>query len=674
MIRRPYIWLIVSLAGALVAGAVLSLVAFAALGYLGPRPSPTPEPSDPFPPTSTQSSQPIPITGLIQGSVWHDLCAVGGGHGNQPLAPSPGCVQLPDGNYLANGNFEPGEPGLGGARVQLGAGPCPSTGLATTTTNPDGSYQFAELSAGPYCISVAADAQPAMQMVPGYWTSPPGFVGANTVYRGVELAEGQTIAFIDFGWDYFLLPVVDEPPAPPTATPTPASLPCTNQVAFVNDVTIPDNTRLNPGQTFRKTWRLRNAGTCPWTPDYALAFASGHNLGGAIPMPLGVSVAPGATLDVFVDLRAPQATGTYRANWMLRSPAGVLFGVGPNANDVFWVQILVGTPGSASGGWYAEYYDNRTLSGQPKAVRYDEEIDFDWGRDAPLSGIPADNFSVRWTATVHFEEGTYQFVALADDGVRLWVDDKLIIDAWRDQDSRTIDDDHILSKGNHTLKLEYYDHNKEAVIRLTWTRLGSSSYPDWKGEYYINRDLSGAPILVRNDRSVDFDWGNGSPDSAVPSDSFSARWTRRMSFEAGRYRLNLRADDGVRLYVNGTRVINEWHDSSGSEVYTVEMNLSGQTDLQMDYYERSGKARVKFSYERVTPTATPTPSATASATATVAPATDTPAPTLEAPTATQTPEEPTVTPSPTLSCIPPDCVEPIREEGIFWRWLRSLIG
>jgi hypothetical protein len=128
--------------------------------------------------------------------------------------------------------------------------------------------------------------------------------------------------------------------------------------------------------------------------------------------------------------------------------------------------------------------------------------------------------------------------------------------------------------------------------------------------------------------------------------------------------------------VNGTRVINEWHDSSGSEVYTVEMNLSGQTDVQIDYYERSGKARVKFSYERVTPTATPT--ATASATATVAPVTDTPTPTLEpptqTPTATLTPEESTVTPSPTLSCVPPDCVEPIREEGIFWRWLRNLIG
>jgi hypothetical protein len=674
MMRRPYIWFVVALAGALVAGAVLSLVAFAALGLLGPRPLPTPQPQpEPFEPTATQPGEPLPMNGSIQGTVWHDLCAVAGGHGNQPLAPSVGCVQLPDGNYLANGVFESGEPGIAGALVQLGAGPCPSSGLASASTNPDGSYLFSDLAAGPYCLSVAAESQPSMQLVPGYWTSPAGFVGATTAYRGVELAQGQALAFVDFGWDYYLLPVVDQPPAPPTATPTPAVQPCTDQVSFVSDLTIPDNTRVNPGQSFRKTWRLRNAGSCTWTPDYALAFASGHNLGGTIPMPLGVTVAPGATVDVFVDLRAPQASGTYRANWMLRNPAGVLFGVGPTASDVFWVQILVGIPGSASGGWYAEYYDNRTLSGQPKTVRYDEEIDFDWGLDAPLSGIPANDFSVRWTATVDFEEGTYRFVAVADDGVRLWVDDKLILDAWRDQDSRTIDDDHILAKGKHDLRLEYYEHNKDAVIRLSWTRLGSTTFPDWRGEYYANRDLSGTPLLLRNDRNVDFDWGNGSPDAVVPSDNFSVRWTRRLSFEAGRYRLNVRADDGVRLYVNGTRVINEWHDSSGTQVYTTEMNLSGQTDLQVDYYERSGRSKVKFSYERVAPTATPTPTATLTDTPVPATATNTPTPTPTL-TETPTPEEPSPTPTATQPCVPPDCVEPVRLEGGFWLWLRRLFG
>jgi hypothetical protein len=103
------------------------------------------------------------------------------------------------------------------------------------------------------------------------------------------------------------------------------------------------------------------------------------------------------------------------------------------------------------------------------------------------------------------------------------------------------------------------------------------------------------------------------------------------------------------------------------------MNLSGQTDLQIDYYERSGRSKVKFSYERVTPTATPTPTATITNTPTTAPPTDTPTPTT-APTETPTPEEAAPTPTATRPCVPPDCVEPVRLEGGFWWWLRRLFG
>jgi len=69
---------------------------------------------------------------------------------------------------------------------------------------------------------------------------------------------------------------------------------------------------------------------------------------------------------------------------------------------------------------------------------------------------------VRWTATVSFEEGTCHFVTLSHDGVRPWVGDRLIIDAWRDQDSGTHDDDHIISKGNHTVTLECYERRLRA--------------------------------------------------------------------------------------------------------------------------------------------------------------------------------------------------------------------
>ena len=80
--------------------------------------------------------------------------------------------------------------------------------------------------------------------------------------------------------------------------------------------------------------------------------------------------------------------------------------------------------------WKGEYFANPRLEGEPALVRNDEDINFNWGTGAPSPQIPADNFTVRWTQSITFSEGAYRFKARADDGVRVWVDDRLIIDAW----------------------------------------------------------------------------------------------------------------------------------------------------------------------------------------------------------------------------------------------------
>jgi hypothetical protein len=131
----------------------------------------------------------------------------------------------------------------------------------------------------------------------------------------------------------------------PTATsitpPTPTSASCTNLAKFVEDVTIPDDTEMLAGQEFIKTWRLQNVGTCTWTNQYALVFVSGDQMNGTSPLPLTGSTAPDGTLDISVTLKAPGTTGTYRGNWELRNPAGVIFGTGTNATEPFYVQIKV---------------------------------------------------------------------------------------------------------------------------------------------------------------------------------------------------------------------------------------------------------------------------------------------------------------------------------------------
>ena len=77
-------------------------------------------------------------------------------------------------------------------------------------------------------------------------------------------------------------------------------------------------------------------------------------------------------------------------------------------------------------------------------------------------------------------------------------------------------------------------------------------------EYFDNRTLSGAPVLTRTDNAIDFDWGEGAPDSAIPADRFSARWTRTKTYAAGTYRFSVTGDDGIRVLVDGTQVVNGW--------------------------------------------------------------------------------------------------------------------
>ena len=104
---------------------------------------------------------------------------------------------------------------------------------------------------------------------------------------------------------------------------------------FVTDVTVPDGTVLDPGETFTKTWRLKNAGTCSWTPSYAVVFSNGDSMSGPATQALTANVNPGQTVDISVNLKAPSTPGNYTGYWKLRNAAGTTFAT-------FYVDIKVG--------------------------------------------------------------------------------------------------------------------------------------------------------------------------------------------------------------------------------------------------------------------------------------------------------------------------------------------
>ncbi len=262
--------------------------------------------------------------------------------------------------------------------------------------------------------------------------------------------------------------------------------------------------------------------------------------------------------------------------------------VGGAALQINWDRLVSGAA------WHANYYDNDNLAGNPVLTRQDAAIDFNWGYGSPAEGVPADNFSVRWTRTLGFEQGTYRFYSSSDDGTRIYVDGVRVLDAWEHHElPNTQYGDIQLSSGDHTLVVEYFEDGGEASAHVWWSRLGQFS--GWEGRYYDNRHLRGGPALIRDDAEINFNWGDGAPVEWIPNDNFSASWTRRIDFEPGLYRFNVRVDDGVRVWLDETEILMEyWQPQDFAWHYRDWHYVEGPHTLRVEYYEEAGNARIQF--------------------------------------------------------------------------------
>ncbi len=262
--------------------------------------------------------------------------------------------------------------------------------------------------------------------------------------------------------------------------------------------------------------------------------------------------------------------------------------------------------------WKGEYYNNMYLSGNPIMVRDDgtDVLNFNWGYEgSPNSAcnVPGTQFSVRWTRSVNFNAGTYRFSTTSDDGMRLFIDNQKVLDRWYDQLPGTQTVDVPLNGGAHTILIEYYQNRGGASAGLNWQQISTAPSTTstsngciasvggdrWRGEYFNNMNLSGSPIMVRDDGSdvLNFNWGyEGSPNSScnVPGVMFSVRWTRSVNFNGGTYRFSTSSDDGMRLYVDGQKVLDRWYDQLPGW-QSVDIQLGGGTHtLVVEYYQNRG--------------------------------------------------------------------------------------
>jgi glucose/arabinose dehydrogenase len=365
------------------------------------------------------------------------------------------------------------------------------------------------------------------------------------------------------------------------------------------------------------------------------------------------------------------------------------------------------TPPAGSGtGLTGDYFANKTLTGTPAFSRLDNTVNFNWASNSPGSGVPADQFSVRWNGLIKAPTTeTYTLCTLSDDGIRLWVNGTLVVNNWTDHSqTENCGNINLTQDQFYSVKLEFYENFGNAVAILQWqtptiakqvipqaqlypngsnpgptptstptppptatpTTPPAGSGTGLTGDYFANKTVSGTPVLSRLDSTVNFSWAQGSPGPGVPVDQFSVRWTGLIKAPTTEtYSFCTTSDDGIRLWVNGTLVVNNWTDHSQTEnCGNINLTQDQYYSIKLEFYDSGWTATAILRWQTPTiakqvvpqvqlypngsnpaptPTSTPTPTPTTAPTAT---------PTVP-PTAT-----PTVTPTVTATVVPTTTVAP----------------
>lgn len=284
-------------------------------------------------------------------------------------------------------------------------------------------------------------------------------------------------------------------------------------------------------------------------------------------------------------------------------------------------------------GLLGSYFQSAELTG-PSRFRVDEALDFNWENGSPMPGLPADRFSVRWEGKIlSSAPGNYQFHIASDDGARLWVDGQLIVDQWRDRSVMESTGQLVLQENqSYPLKLEYFENGGQAIVRLLWTapgqpkamvpkeRLFAPGAPPkaeasrvapatgWLALYYDRQDLSG-PFQAATNATIDFHWRNNRPLAGINHEHFSVRWMGELTVpDTDHYSFHVESDDGMRLWIDGELLLDEWHDGV-MNLTTKPVSLEKGRNYTMRYemFENTSeaKARLFWSSARITKSIVP---------------------------------------------------------------------
>ncbi len=394
-------------------------------------------------------------------------------------------------------------------------------------------------------------------------------------------------------------------PPDPNPTPLPAS-------AGIGVVSVGSYV-VSPGQTFAPSVIIRSVTGQLNTSDYLHAVPeSSNNTFGAWPTQ-GVHhlVATGNNYTFQAPqhpqfmMTAPQQTGTYQSVWRL------------NVNNVdvgpqIVIPITVRTVSNPHpiDFWNMDVFTNKDLSGSAAfhTTFTDQYIFKNWGIGSPAGNVPVDNWSARFVRENNFPGGEYRFHCQHDDGCRMYIDGEKKLDAWWNSSFDGHDWTGFVSAGLHEVKVEFYDQGGDARLDFWWQGPGffprfPSCEPDlWCAEYYGNNLASGIAPVMRSEGAgnLNVGLGNSSPATGIPSDNFSARFTKMVAFSCGTYRFHITADDGDRFYIDDQLILDEWTNKAQ---YTTNVDVTlaeGDHKLTFYYREAAGDAVIRYTVDQLT--------------------------------------------------------------------------
>ena len=381
----------------------------------------------------------------------------------------------------------------------------------------------------------------------------------------------------------------NETPPEPVVPPPPVA---TDNAAFIDDITLRDNSSVNSGQQVNKVWRLRNTGTTTWGSGYQLISVGGAVLGA--PITASVSqVSPAQNVDIALNWTIPSnaPSGTYTGRYRMRNPQGVLFGheiwfklnvipttqPAPSTDGIELVRIDVPnavSPGERFNVAVTIRVNNGELRGVETRGDHLHALDESAANTLYAHPVQAVKGIVTAGQTFTFNDTSgFQMTAPSQTGIYR--------SRWQ-----------LRVNGNHIGPVIEIPVNVEPGTPPPPSPLG------WRVEYFSYKNMDTGKCRGDEYLSTTYifqNWGGGSP-GGCPNDLFAVRYTRTFDFPGGTYRFHCHKNNGCRVYIDGQIRLDAWWKDP-EEFGGVDDRLyisPGYHEMRVEYFDETGDARFEL--------------------------------------------------------------------------------